>query len=112
MTAIIVTALTVYAFTTKTDFTMMGGVFFMLGFGLLGLIIINMFFASAFLRTLICWFGAFLMGLYIIYDTQLILGKGEASLEIDDYIFAAMSLYIDIVQLFTYILQLLGNSDE
>jgi len=111
MTAIIVTALTVYAFTTKTDFTMMGGVFFMLGFGLLGLIIINMFFASAFLRTLICLFGAFLMGLYIIYDTQLILGKGEASLEIDDYIFAAMSLYIDIVQLFTYILQLLGNSD-
>lgn len=52
------------------------------------------------------------MGLYIIYDTQLILGKGEASLGIDDYIFAAMSLYIDIVQLFMYILQLLGNSDD
>jgi protein lifeguard len=48
------------------------------------------------------------MSLYIIYDTQLIVGNKQNKLEIDDYIFAAMALYIDIVRLFIYILRILG----
>jgi protein lifeguard len=97
MTALITIALTVYAFTTKTDFTMMGGVLMMCCFGMLGVGLLNIFIQSAFLRTMLCFFGAILMGVYIIFDTQLILGRGKESLSIDDYIFAAMTLYIDIV---------------
>lgn len=41
LTAIVVVALTVYAFTSKTDFTMMGGIFFILGFVLLGALILG-----------------------------------------------------------------------
>ena len=69
MTATITIALTVYAFTTKKDFTMMGGFFMMLGFGLLALMLLNMIFQSAFLQTVVSLFGALLMGLYIIFDT-------------------------------------------
>lgn len=83
---------------------MFGGAMMMCMVGLFVLILINMFFQIAILTTIILWFGAFLMGLYIIYDTQLILGRGSVSLTVDDYIFAAMNLYIDVVQLFIYIL--------
>ena len=47
--------------------------------------------------------------IYIVYDTQLIMGDRSRQLSVDDYIWAAMMLYIDIVRLFLYILQLLGK---
>lgn len=37
------------------------------------------------------------------------MGKGELRLGIDDYVFAALNLYLDIIQLFLYILRLLGE---
>lgn len=49
------------------------------------------------------------MGIYIIYDTQLIVGNKENKYTIDDYIFAAMALYIDIIRMFIYILRILGS---
>jgi FtsH-binding integral membrane protein len=49
------------------------------------------------------------MGLYIIYDTQLIIGKKANKFSIDDYVFAAMCIYIDIVRLFLYILRIMGG---
>ncbi len=52
--------------------------------------------------------GAFMMAMYIIYDTQLIVGNKENKFEIDDYIFAAVCIYIDIVRLFIYILRILS----
>ena len=48
--------------------------------------------------------------LYLIYDTQLILGKFGSEYNIDDYCFAALNLYIDIIYLFIKILYLIGNS--
>merc|ERR1712032_461746 len=56
--------------------------------------------------------GALIMSFYIVYDTQLIVGgKHQRANEfsVDDYAFAAISLYIDIVQLFMYLLQLFGD---
>ena len=48
-----------------------------------------------------------LFGIYLIYDTQLILGNKENSIDLDDYILGAFMLYTDIVNLFLQILQLL-----
>lgn len=59
-----------------------------------------------------CAICAVVMGLYIIYDTQLIVGTRAESFTIDDYIFAAMCLYVDIVRLFLYVLAALGSSDD
>lgn len=57
--------------------------------------------------------GALLFSFYIIYDTQLMMGgKHKYSIHPDEYIFAALSLYIDIINLFLFILSIItGNAD-
>ena len=53
-----------------------------------------------------------LLSMYIIYDTQLIVG-GEhkrARLEMDDYVIGAMIIYSDIIYLFLWIMELLGGN--
>ena len=50
--------------------------------------------------------------IYLLYDTQLIMGKFGNEYSIDDYIFAALNLYLDIINLFLYILQILGASNR
>lgn len=113
MTFSITLALTFYAYTTKTDFTIQGGLYFVLGCGFFLLVIFGMFTNNNFIHILISVFGVCLFGLYILYDTQIIVGKHELSLEIDDYILGAFMLYVDIINLFLYILDLLKllNSD-
>ena len=53
--------------------------------------------------------GILSSGLYIIIDLILILKPGMS--DMDDYILGAMSLYLDIIRMFIYILMLLGNKD-
>lgn len=110
LTAAIVVALTIYAFTTEKDFTLCGGLLFMALIGLIVASILSIFFKNKIFEILIMGCGAILFGIYLIYDTQLIMGNRSQSLSIDDYILASMMLYIDIVQLFIYILQILGES--
>lgn len=44
--------------------------------------------------------AAIIFGLYIVYDTQLIIGTKNFKYSIDDYIIAALELYVDIIGLF------------
>ena len=52
--------------------------------------------------------------MYLVYDTQLIIGGEDkyAEIENDDYILAAMILYLDIINIFIYILQLLTSNKD
>ena len=93
----VVISLTVYAFTTKTDFTILGGLFFILGFVLIGAVILGIFFRSKIYQIILASLILVFYGLYLIYDTQLIVGNQKYSLSYDDYIIGALSLYIDIV---------------
>lgn len=53
--------------------------------------------------------GALIFSMYIVYDTQLMMGgKHKYSVSPEEYIFAALSLYLDIVNLFLYILMIVG----
>jgi len=105
--------LTIYACTTKTDFTGCGALLWVLGWGL--------FCMSAFTAL---WYwgkvpyyatacyavaGILIYGFYLIYDTQLIMGGGKYALTLDDYVLAALVIYIDIVVLFIRILSILGQ---
>lgn len=109
LTATVVIALTIYAFTTKSDFTICGGFLFALVAVLLVASIIAIFVRNRWLQLAISVFAVLLFSIYIIYDTQLIIGNKARKLSVDDYIFAAMMLYIDIIQLFLEILKLLGD---
>ena len=47
---------------------------------------------------------------YLVFDTQLMMGgKHQYSLSPEEYIFAALNLYLDIINLFLFILSLIGN---
>ena len=109
MTMGLVTAITVYAWTTKTDFTRKMGFIWVFAISFMMLGIFSIFFYSYILRMVICAIGVCLFGLYLIFDTQLILGEGRHSLSIDDYILGAMILYMDIIMIFVYLLQLVGG---
>ena len=55
--------------------------------------------------------GALVFSLYLIYDTQLMLGgKHKYALSPEEYIFAALNIYLDVINLFRYILLIVGIS--
>lgn len=112
LTAAVVVGLTIYAFTTDSDFTMCGGVLLVAGLVLLVATIISFFVHNKILHIIISACGAILFSIYLIYDTQLVIGSGENALSTDDYIWGAMQLYIDIIQIFIKILHLLGEAQK
>lgn len=97
LTAAITISLTVYAFTTKTDFTTLGGFLFVCVTALIVGGIIGIFIKNRWLRLIISIIGVIVFGLYLIFDTQLLTGKNKNAFSIDDYIIAAMFIYIDII---------------
>jgi len=110
--AAITLALTIFAFQTKIDFTAMGGVLIavLVCFVLFGLIA-AFFPASRTLNLVYAGIGTIIFSLYIVYDTQLMVGGSHKySLSPEEYVFASLNLYLDIVNLFMYILSIIGNS--
>merc|ERR1712187_582554 len=120
LTAIMCVALTVFAVTTKSDFTGCGAYVFvaLIGLMLFGLLASPL---AAFLpegKPFLIRFGgaigATLFGFIIVYDTQLIFGSvgggdRKAEYTIDMYAFAAFELYLDFINFFLYMLQFLGS---
>jgi FtsH-binding integral membrane protein len=112
VTAAVVLALTVFAFQTKIDFTAMGGALLaiLVVFVLFGLIA-AFFPQSRTLNLVYAAIGAIIFSLYIVYDTQIMVGgKHKYSLSPEEYVFGALNLYLDIINLFMYILSIIGNS--
>lgn len=117
-TAVVFGLLTAYACFAQTDFTgmgpyLMGGLLALMGFGF----VLSMFsyFGSgqvdSRVHMLYACCGVVLFVFYIIYDTQMIVGGNHKQHQfgIDDYVFAALNLYLDIINLFLYLLQLFGD---
>ena len=53
--------------------------------------------------------GALIFSCYLVFDIQLLMHGKRVQLSPDDYVFAALNLYLDIVQLFLHILRLYGE---
>jgi FtsH-binding integral membrane protein len=68
MTAGIVVGLTIYAMTTKTDFTFCGGTLFVVGAAFIMFGLFSFMFGSTF-RLVYCTLGVILFGIYLIVDT-------------------------------------------
>jgi len=108
-TALVFFALSGYALTTKKDFSFMGG------FLVVGLVVVlvaaiaNLFFAVPAVSLAISAAIVFIMSGFILFDTSRIVNGGETN-----YIRATVSLYLNIYNLFTSMLHLLGafGSDD
>ena len=109
LTAAVTIALTVYACTTKTDFTFLGGMLFVAICLLFFFGIFAWIFSSQILYTFYCVCGVLVYSIYLIYDTQLVMGNLGVSFMVDDYILAAMMIYIDIIEIFLYLLRIFGG---
>jgi FtsH-binding integral membrane protein len=108
-TLIITFSLSLYAITTKRDFTAQGGILF----ALLGILFVTsiLCFFLPFLYTLVCIGGLILYSGYLLYDTQLLFGKIGREYSLEDYIFASMNIYMDIIQIFLYLLRIFGRNN-
>merc|ERR1712045_453911 len=107
--AAITLGLTIFAFQTKIDFTAMGGglIAVLMCFMIFGLI--ALFFPAS--RTLNLVYASIGCIIFSLYDTQLMVGDSHKySLSPEEYVFAALNLYLDIINLFMYILSIIGNS--
>lgn len=102
--------LTVFATTTNLDFTKAWP--YLLAFSVVMMLggLVLMFIPSYVGVMIYSGLGAILFSVYLVFDTQMIIGgKHDMEFSIDDYVPAAISLYIDIVQLFIYFLSLFGE---
>jgi len=116
----IILTLTIYSMFASTDFFGLAP-YFLVGLSLLFifgnvLVILSVFDVEVFwLEMVYAFLGAFLFSCFIVFDTQLILGEsGGHSIQfsVDDYAFAALTLYADIMMLFLFILRILGERDN
>ncbi|WP_330926405.1 Bax inhibitor-1/YccA family protein [Candidatus Sororendozoicomonas aggregata] len=106
-TAIVFFALSAYVLTTRKDFSFMGGFLFV---GLIVALVASialMFFHAPAAQMALSGGIVLLMSGFILYDTSRIIHGGETN-----YIRATVSLYLDIYNLFTSLLALLGMSDD
>ena len=109
LTAVAFGALTIFAMNTKRDFTTMGKMLFIALIIMIVASIANIFLHLPMLQLAIASVGAVLFSFFILYDTQNII-RGNVSSEIE----AAVALYLDFLNLFISLLQILGflNNEE
>lgn len=109
MTSVAFGGISMFAMTTKRDFSGMGKMLFIALIILIVGSISNIFFQSSLLQLGVAGVGALLFSAFILYDTQQIIKGGfETPIE------AAIALYLDFFNLFISLLQILGvlNSDD
>ena len=104
----IFTTLSAFVHCSKHDFSFLNT---FLSIGLLSMIImsiVQLFVSYTIFSLIMGWFGIILFSGYILYDTSQIIHQ----LGPDDTIEATLMLYLDIINLFVYILQVLQLSRD
>ncbi len=103
MTTIVFGLMSVYALKTKNDLANIGKMLFIALIVVVVCSLINLFLGSPMFQVVIAGASAILFSLYIAYDTQNIV-KGMYDSPID----AAVDLYLDFLNVFISILQIIG----
>ena len=108
-------ALSLYGYTTKRDLSAMGSFLIMGVFGLIIAMLVNVFLQSSAMQFAISAIGVLVFAGLTAYDTQKI---KEMYWEGDDVLVAgrkaimgALTLYLDFINLFTFLLQFMGNRE-
>ncbi|XP_007547398.1 protein lifeguard 1 [Poecilia formosa] len=109
-TALVSFGMSLFAMQSKWDFTAGSGCLWMFAWSLFSFLLMCAIIRSQFLYIFYAYLGTVLFSLYLVFDTQLILGGKHRKYEIspEEYVFAALNLYLDIVTLFFFLLQILN----
>ena len=109
LTTVAFGGLSLFAMNTSRDFSAMGKMLFIALIVIVVASLINIFLGSPLLQLAVASIGAILFSAFILYDTQnIIRGAYETPIE------GAIALYLDFLNLFVSLLQILGifGSDE
>ena len=109
LTAVAFGGISLFAINTKQNFTFLGKLLFIALIILVVASLLNIFLGSPILQLVLAGAGALLFSAFILYDTQNII-QGNFATPVE----AAIALYLDVLNLFISLLQLLGflGSDE
>ena len=115
-TAIVFGAMSVVGYTTETDLTKLGGYLMMALIGLVIAMIVNIFLGSSTMDFIISIIGVLIFTALTAYDTQKIKRMAaDANIQADGTVTAklavlgALTLYLDFVNLFLFLLRLMGG---
>jgi len=105
----------IVGYTTKTDLTKLGSILLMALFGIIIAMLVNFFMHSSRLDYIISIIGVIIFTGLTAYDVQKIKQIGMMGLDNNETmtkitIHAALSLYLDFLNLFLYLLRFFGNS--
>jgi len=75
-----------------------------------GFLLMILLLGNTMVEKVMCFVGTLLFGVYLVYDTQIIMKKFGETYKVDDYIFAAIQIYLDIINLFMMILSVFGKN--
>ncbi|XP_072535106.1 protein lifeguard 1 [Salminus brasiliensis] len=110
-TALVSFALSVFAMQSKWDFTTASGSIWVICWTLVSFGLLCAIMRSQYLYIAYASLATLVFSIYLVIDTQLMLGgKHKYSISPEEYIFAALNLYLDIITIFLMILQLIGLS--
>ncbi|XP_017271218.1 fas apoptotic inhibitory molecule 2b isoform X1 [Kryptolebias marmoratus] len=116
ITALVCLSVTIFSFQSKIDVTSCQGVLFSLCMVMLlcaiTLSIVVPFGYVPWLHAIYSVIGAILFTLFLAFDTQLLLGNKRYTISPEEYIFATLCLYLDIIYLFSFLLQLTGQGRD
>lgn len=109
-------AMALYGATTKRNLSGLGRTLFMLLIGLIIAAIANAFFGNSTADLIISGFGVVIFALYTAYDTQRLIAEGTWLTDPDQRakgaIMGAVSLYLNFLNLFLYLLRFLGAARD
>ncbi|MGR3549835.1 Bax inhibitor-1/YccA family protein [Pseudooceanicola sp.] len=118
VTSIAFAGLSLYGYVTKKDLSGMGSFLIMGVIGLVVAMIINMFIASSALQFAITIIGVLIFAGLTAYDTQKIkttylqhAHNGDSEWLGKAAIMGALNLYLDFINMFMFLLQLMGNRE-
>ncbi|MFL4970366.1 MAG: Bax inhibitor-1/YccA family protein [Xanthobacteraceae bacterium] len=110
-------ALSLWGYTTQRDLSGMGSFLIMGLFGIIIASLVNIFLASTALQWVISVLGVLIFAGLTAWDTQrlkseYIYGSMEGDVLERSAIMGALALYLDFLNLFTFLLQLMGSREE
>uniref|UniRef100_G3P400 Protein lifeguard 2 n=1 Tax=Gasterosteus aculeatus aculeatus TaxID=481459 RepID=G3P400_GASAC len=56
--------------------------------------------------------GAILFTMFLAFDTQLLMGNKRYTMSPEEYVFAALNIYLDIIYIFSFFLQIFGSKRD
>ncbi|KAK6471212.1 protein lifeguard 2-like [Huso huso] len=116
ITAMVCLSVTIFSFQTKFDFTSCQGVLFVLMmvlfFSGIVMAIVLPYRYVPWLHVVYAILGAIVFTMFLAFDTQLLMGNRRYAMSPEEYIFGALNIYLDIIYVFSFFLQIFGSQRE